>query len=848
MSPLRELLPMAGHVRGKRSPVTCALKCDNACSKAICNTSSNSYFRDIVGAQLSRRAMLGASAAGALAVAVTSAPSPTASSAAAATAAGGSLDFTAIDPVQFEVDEFIVPEGYSWHPIVRWGDPLFPDAPKFDPENQSVESQRRQFGYNNDFLQIQVDESGDGNRALLFSNQEYTNDAIMYPDSMDKATQRAISRDAHGLTVAELTRTNEKTPWKVDVNGANNRRFLIDTEYEFTGPAAGSDLLRTKDYPGGDKAQGTLGNCSGGLTPWGTLVSGEENFNSYFKAQGTSAADKRYGLTNDASAYGWEADLDRFDTNNPGYANEANRFGWIVEVDPRNPESTPLKHTNLGRLKHEGANITIADSGQAVAYMGDDEKFDYLYKFISKGKYVEGDLDHNLTLLTEGDLYVAKFTGNSPKGEIDGTGAVPGDGEFDGSGQWLPLIKGGKSQVSGMSIDEVLVHTRLAADKVGPTKMDRCEDVEPNPVNGKIYVACTNNSDRGVGGKAAADEANPRTENRDGHIVELTERGGDHTSTEFDWTLLMVCGDPKQGDTTYFSGFPVDQVSPISCPDNVTFDTAGNLWISTDGAPDGIGYCDGLFKVTIDGDQRGRVEQFLSVPREAEVCGPLVHDAYASAFVAVQHPGEDGKWSDHHSQFPDYVDETNVDEGVAAIPRPTVVQVIKGSGEEPTDPPTENPKDADADADGSDGEDGSDNGSDGKDGSDNGSAADSSGSTSGSQDGAKDAGAAGAAGAASDSGGSSNGGSGSGGSGSNGGGSNGGSGSGGSGSNGGGSNGSGGSGGGDLPRTGSDATLPLLGGGAGLLAAGGALATAAHMRKKKATEDAEDFPEDAAEV
>ncbi|WP_350270743.1 PhoX family phosphatase [Brevibacterium sp. CBA3109] len=839
MAPLRELLPMAGHVRGKRSPVTCALKCDNACTKAICNTSSNSYFRDIVGAQLSRRAVLGASAAGALTIAVTTAPSPTTRAAAAAAGTRGSLDFTAIDPVQHEVDKFIVPEGYSWHPVVRWGDPLFPDAPKFDPENQSVESQRRQFGYNNDYLQIQVDDSGDGNRALLFSNQEYTNDALMYPDTLDKATQRAISRDAHGLTVAELVRTNEKTPWKVDVNGANHRRFLIDTEYEFTGPAAGSDLLRTKDYPGGDKVQGTLGNCSGGLTPWGTLVSGEENFNSYFKAQGTSAADKRYGLSNDASANGWEADLNRFDTNNSGYSNEANRFGWIVEVDPRDPESTPLKHTNLGRLKHEGANITIADSGQAVAYMGDDERFDYLYKFVSTDKYIAGDLSHNMTLLTKGDLFVAKFTGNSPKGEIDGSGEVPTDGEFDGSGQWLPLIKDGKSQISGMAIEEVLVNTRLAADKVGPTKMDRCEDVEPNPVNGKIYVACTNNSDRGVDGKAAADEANPRTENRDGHIVELTERSGDHTGTEFDWTLLLVCGDPKQGDATYFAGFPDDQVSPISCPDNVAFDTAGNLWISTDGAPDGIGYCDGLFRVTIEGEQRGRVEQFLSVPCEGEVCGPLIHDSYNSAFVAVQHPGEDGEYSDQHSRFPDYVDATDVDKGVAAIPRPTVVQVIKGSGEEPNDPPTEDPKDADADSEGN--EDGSSDSVDGAEGSADGSDGSSEGSKSGSQDGAKDAAAAGAAGA-SDAG--SNGGSGSSGSGSG----SGGSGSGGSGSGGSGSGGSGSGGGGDLPRTGNDSTLPLLGGGAGLLAAGGAMATAAHMRKKKSAEGVEDLPEESAEA
>src|SRR5699024_8889377 len=304
--------------------------------------------------------------------------------------------------------------------------------------------------------------------------------------------------------------------------------------------------------------------------------------------------------------------------------------------------------------------------------------------------------------------------------------------------------------------------------------------------------ACTNNSDRGPDGKAVADEANPRTENRDGHIVEITERSGDHTGTEFDWTLLIVCGDPKQGDATYFSGFPADQVSPISCPDNVAFDTAGNLWISTDGAPDGIGYCDGLFKVTIEGEQRGRVEQFLSVPRDAEVCGPLVHDEYDSAFVAVQHQGEDGEWSDQHSQFPDYVDDTDVESGVAALPRPTVVQVIKGDGgsePDPTDPPK------DADADGADG-----NGSD-DDGSADGTGAnadaessgkvadaDAAGSTAGSQDGAKEAAAAGAASSAG--GDASSGGSGSGGSGS------------------GGSGASGGSDGGELPWTGTDSTLP----------------------------------------
>ena len=196
--------------------------------------------------------------------------------------------------------------------------------------------------------------------------------------------------------------------------------------------------------------------------------------------------------------------------------------------------------------------------------------------------------------------------------------------------------------------------------------MDRCEDVEPSLKSRKVYVACTNNSDRGKTGKAAADEANPRTENRDGHVIEIDEQG-DQTPTAFAWNLLLVCGDPKT-DTTYFSGFPTDKVSPISCPDNLAFDSVGNLWISTDGAPDGIGYNDGLFRVTLDGAERGRVEQFLSVPVDAETCGPIVRDQDKSAFVSVQHPGEDGTYDAPTSMFPEF--------GAGRGPKPTVVQVL----------------------------------------------------------------------------------------------------------------------------------------------------------------------------
>jgi secreted PhoX family phosphatase len=325
--------------------------------------------------------------------------------------------------------------------------------------------------------------------------------------------------------------------------------------------------------------------------------------------------------------------------------------------------------------------VIVAESGHVVAYSGDDERFDYLYKFVSKGKYQAGDSKaarkNNMSLLSEGDLYVARFTGDSPAAEIDGTGKVPADGAFDGSGEWLPLVVGGASAVPGMSVAEVLVYTRLAADKVGPTKMDRCEDVQPNLRTGKVYVACTNNSDRGKAGKEGATEVNPRTINRDGHIVEITE-GKEQTVTKFNWTLLLVAGDPAKNNSTYFSGFPANKVSPISCPDNVAFDSVGNLWISTDGAPSTIGYNDGLFKVTLEGPERGKVEQFLAVPRDAETCGPIVHDEERTVFVAVQHPGEEGTFDAPHSYFPDYVPAgATPAAGAVRAPRPSIVQVFR---------------------------------------------------------------------------------------------------------------------------------------------------------------------------
>ncbi len=514
--------------------------------------------------------------------------------------------------------------------------------------------------------------------AATFGTISIDGGAGHWAATMPAADVRAVGQAAHGLSVVELERKNTAKPWSYVQGAPLNRRFLNSTVYELTGPVAGSALVKTVEDGKGRFIKGTLGNCAGGTTPWGTILSGEENFNGYFVSPGVSAEDKRYGLSSKATARKWEIDEDRFDTRNAGYENEANRFGWIVEVDPFDPTSTPRKHSALGRFKHEGANVIVADSGHVVAYSGDDERFDYLYKFVSADKYKEGDRKHNMTLLSAGNLYVAKFTGNSPVAEIDGKGSVPADGGFDGTGEWLPLVENGKSCVDGMTVEQVLVYTRVAADKVGPTKMDRCEDVQPSLLTGKVYVACTNNSDRGKAGKEGATEVHPRNENRDGHIVEITETG-DQTSTAFTWNLLMVCGDPAQGDVTYFSGFPVDQVSPISCPDNLAFDSVGNLWISTDGAPSGIGRADGLFKVTLEGAERGKVEQFLAVPREAETCGPIVHDDERTVFVSVQHPGEEGSFAAQRSFFPDYVAEgATPARGQVRAPRPSVIQVFRG--------------------------------------------------------------------------------------------------------------------------------------------------------------------------
>ena len=681
---LKRHLPMLGHTRGNRLAITCELKCGSACSHPVPNTSDNPRFKDIVDSAISRRAALGLG--GGLAAAVVVGTNiATAPEAAAdhgpAPRWGGKLRFEAIDPVPRVVDDMTVPRGYDWAPIIRWGDPLFEDSPEFDLENQTGESQSMQFGYNCDYLNV-ISDGGNDRSGYLVNNHEYTNENIMFsPEYIASHPEDVVDAAiaAHGLSIVDLERSGKGEPWEYVRGGHRNRRITGFTPFAVDGPAAGSDLLQTTEDPEGMTVLGTLNNCAGGTTPWGTVLSGEENFDQYFIGTGTPEQE-RIGIAPGPTSRRWDLVHPRFNLNNEGYLNEANRFGWIVEIDPEDPESTPVKHTALGRFKHEAGTALISENGHAVVYSGDDQADDYVYKFVSRAAQRKGDKRHNMTLLSEGTLYVARFEGNSPEDEIDGSGTVPSDGDFDGRGTWIPLVRNDESLVPGFTVAEVLVNTRLAADEVGATKMDRPEDMEPNPVTGKIYLALTNNSDRTA---ETVDEANPvavaEGGNRDGHVIEMIEHRGDHTSERFAWNILLLAGDPAQSETTYFSGFPAEKVSPISCPDNLAFDSEGTLWISTDGQPGKIGYADALHKVTLEGRERGRVEQFLAVPADAETCGPVIHDRDNSVFVAVQHPGEGGDWGAHTSYFPDFVPGGELSGDLVAVPRPAVVQVFADS-------------------------------------------------------------------------------------------------------------------------------------------------------------------------
>ena len=413
--------------------------------------------------------------------------------------------------------------------------------------------------------------------------------------------------------------------------------------------------MRTSTDNTGTVVLGTVNNCAGGLTPWGTWLQAEENIHGYFRGskdqQDPYIAEtmSRLGIK-DSSRRKWEKHHSRFDVDQE--PNEAHRFGWVVELDPYDPSSMPVKRTALGRFKHEAATTVVSADGRLVVYMGDDQRFEYVYKFVTHGRYQPGNRAHNSQLLDNGTLYVARF-------------------DDDGNGEWMPIVHGyGPLTAANGFADQgdVLIRTRQAADALGATPMDRPEDVEASPVSGKVYIACTNNS------KRKSDDLNgPNTRgpNRHGHVVELSELMDDATATRFSWNVFLTCG-PHDADGADYQGHA--EASPISCPDNVAFDRQGNLWISTDGQPKS-GANDAVYLVPTTGSERGLSRQFLSAVPGSEVCGPCFTPDQTTFFCAIQHPGDtdDATWAAPGTRWPDYQD------GVP--PRPSVIAVTRDGGE-----------------------------------------------------------------------------------------------------------------------------------------------------------------------
>ena len=493
---------------------------------------------------------------------------------------------------------------------------------------------------------------------MLAVNHEYTDPILMFPDYIAGApTQSQVDAEiaAHGMSFAEIRRT-KGNKWRYVKGSANNRRVTGETVCAITGPATGHPWMITSEDPQGRWVRGTLNNCAGGKTPWGTVLTCEENFNQYFANRSklpegpVKAAHTRYGLTSGATSRRWENFYSRFDLAKE--PNEPFRFGWVVEIDPYDPTFMPRKRTALGRFKHEGATTVVAKDGRVVVYSGDDERFDYIYKFVTARAFDPKKRQANFDLLDEGTLYVAKF-------------------HDDGSGSWLPLVHGYGPVTSANGFNnqgDVVINTRRAADLLGATKMDRPEDIEANPVTGKIYSLMTNNTSRTA---AQVNAANPRPNNIYGHVIEQTEANDDHTSTWFTWQIFIKCGDPAvAAHDTYFAGYNPEEVSPISSPDNLVFDEGGNCWIATDGLQNGLPRGnDGIFATPVEGEQRGYLRQFMSCPMEAEICGPEFNTDYTTLFAAIQHPGEGSKSTapaDLLSVWPD-----------GGTPKPSVIAVTK---------------------------------------------------------------------------------------------------------------------------------------------------------------------------
>jgi secreted PhoX family phosphatase len=676
--------------------------CRSEAFEASDDTPTNSFneatLGDLIAARHNRRTVLkgalGVTAMGALAA------SPLALFAGRADRGKPATARFGFQETEHGVDEtHHVATGHRADVLIRWGDPVAPGATAFDPYAQTAATQSKQFGYNNDFIGYIPLPFGSDNseHGLLCVNHEYTNEEVMFPglghydDKQRRVTKEIVDIEmaCHGGSVIEIKKEDGK--WRLVPDSKYARRITaLDTQMTLSGPAAGHRRLRTSTDPTGTLVTGTINNCAGGITPWGTYLMAEENFHGYFSGDldfhprrgwahaGDDGLDTagdqigehpekhnytRYGVP--AGRYAWARFHRRFDVN--AEPNEANRFGWIVEVDPLDPTSTPIKRTALGRFKHEGAECIVNGDGRLVLYSGDDQRFEYLYKFVSKHRVDPNDRAANSDLLDHGTLYAARFHAN-------------------GTVTWLPLIYGlnGLTPRNGLhSQADVLIETRRAASVLGATPMDRPEDVEPDPYTNRVYVMLTNNSERQ---REQTDAANPRATNIWGHILELTPPKGDHGATSFRWDILVKAGNPGNEGVAAMWNPATSEDGWFSCPDNCAVDHQGRLWIATDqGAAwnDASGTADGIWALETEGARRGAGKMLFRVPVGAETCGPRFTPDDKTLFVAVQHPATDGvkhypgfertsTFEDPATRWPDF--------DPRIPPRPSVVAITKKDG------------------------------------------------------------------------------------------------------------------------------------------------------------------------
>jgi secreted PhoX family phosphatase len=645
------------------------------------NRSDNPTFYDVTDAVIRRRGFL----MGGLAAAATGLfGSGLSVRGALAQSASGLLGFAPV-PISTE-DAVAVPQGYRFQILAPWGTPVTGAMPAFRPGENTGAEQAEQTGMHHDGMHFfPID--GSSSDGLMVLNHEYVEPRFLHaakykgqPFDADMVmTDAAGKRDddevlkelaAHGVSIYRTQRGADGT-WAV-VADPMNRRIHGLTPMEIAGPVRGSAHVVTKHSPDGTMTRGTLNNCAHGVTPWNTYLSAEENWAGYFvNASGEMPREQdRYGVSDEASRYGWEKaasgadEYIRFNAAATGasaaedYRNEPNTFGWMVEIDPFDPASVPVKRTHLGRFAHEGVVFAPAVEGKpVVCYSGDDARFEYIYKFVSSAPFTA---DARGEILDAGTLYVAKFN-------------------EDGSGEWLALAPGqnGLTPENGFAdLADILVNTRLAADTAGATKMDRPEWGTIDPKTGEVYFTLTNNNRRTL---LQVDAANPRAENNYGQIIRWRYAGGDHAAAAFEWDLFVIAGTARQSAT--FNDIALGEDNIFACPDGIWCDPDSRLWIQTDMGdigPEQEGPLKdfGMNQMLAADPATGEIRRFMTGPWGQEVTGVITTPDQATMFVNIQHPGahataEAFAAGDMGSSWPD---------GPGTVPRSGTIVITREDG------------------------------------------------------------------------------------------------------------------------------------------------------------------------